>query len=253
MKVSVVMPAFNAAACIGRALASISSQSRAVDQVVVVDDGSTDATVQAVEAWRSSLPLTVVRQPRNSGISAALRAGVEAATSDWVFRLDADDRWESEHVRGLAEAVERLPDAVLATASAHLVDTDGRRLGLHVSPSDAAVRARLMWDNPLIHSASGFSREAYRRAGGYPLGVRWEDYPLWIRLLESGRLARIEDATVEYTVAANSLSRVRREESIRARWVCQQQALRAFWRSNPLAALKCLTLGLGRFAVSRWV
>lgn len=253
MKVSVVMPAFNAAACIGRALASIHAQGRAVDQVVVVDDGSTDSTVQEAQAWGTSLPLTLVRQPRNAGIAAALLKGVEAATSDWVFRLDADDRWESAHVAALCEAVAHTPQAVLATASALLVDQEGSRMGVHRSPSDAQARALLMWDNPLIHSATGFSRAAFWQAGGYPLGVRWEDYPLWVRLLELGRLAQVVEPTVAYTVATNSLSRVRREESIRARWACQREAVRAFWRQYPASAVKCLTLGVARVAVARWV
>lgn len=251
--ISVVMPAFNAGRFISCALQSIEAQSFRVDEVIVIDDGSADDTAATVESWSDRLPVVLLRNDRNRGISASLRRGVEASRGDWILRLDADDRWLPQHAQALVEAASQSPSAVLVTASASLVDESGHPLGLALAPNDATVRARLMWDNPLIHSASGFLRSAYLNVGGYREDVRWEDYDLWIRLLEVGTLGTSGLPSVEYTVAGHSLSRVKRSVSIAARWHCQKAAVRKFWQRHPVSAVRSTTLGALRFAASSWI
>lgn len=246
---SVVMPAYNAQAFIGRALQSLSLQRMPVDEIIVVDDGSLDRTVEIVRSWHQHLPLRLLRNGTNRGIAATLRRGVEAASGDWVLRLDADDRWLPDHVRALDVAAGR-PGVCLVTSPAYLVNDAGERLGQTRRVTDASVRKRLMWDNPLIHSATGFSLEAYRKAGGYREGVRWEDYDLWIRLLAHGRLGVSEAPGIEYTVSGSSLSRTRRSVALAARWRCQRQAIAAFGRRHPLAAARSFMLGAGRASYS---
>jgi glycosyltransferase involved in cell wall biosynthesis len=246
---SVVMPAYEARACIDRALASIAAQTQPVHEVVVVDDGSRDGTSAAVEAWRDRLPVLLLKNDANRGIGPTLRRGVEAASGEWILRLDADDRWLPGHVAAMT-ALARLPDVELLTSAAVLVDESGNARGRFEAADDRRVRARLMWDNPLIHSATGFRREACVAAGGYRDGVRWEDYDLWIRLLARGRLGAHATPTVEYTVSAGSLSRTRRSVAIAGRWQCQRQAIARFWRRHPLAALRAGTLGAARVLLS---
>jgi len=220
-----------------------------VDEVVVVDDGSQDDTAEIIESFGDRLPIVLLRNERNCGIGHTLRRGVEAATGDWILRLDADDRWLHSHVAALANLV-RAPGVRLVTSAAMLVDESGDSLGRFDAAVDETVRGRLMWDNPMIHSASGFLRTGYFQAGGYRENVRWEDYDLWIRLLAEGSLASSSVPSVEYTVSANSLSRTRRAVSIAGRWQCQRQAVAQFWRKHPWSALRTCTLGAARTLVS---
>lgn len=249
---SVLMPAYNAQHCVGRALESIAAQTCAVHEVVVVDDGSRDDTAAVTAAWSDRLPLVLLRNDGNRGIGATLRRGAAAATGDWILRLDADDRWLPTHVAAMAPLA-NIPDMLLLTSAALLVDEAGAPLGVFHAVADTAVRGRLMWDNPLVHSASGFRRSAYLAEGGYREGVRWEDYDLWIRLLAHGRLGTHTEPTVEYTVSPTSLSRTRRAVSIAGRWQCQRQAVARFWRRHPLAALSACTLGAARTMVSSFI
>jgi glycosyltransferase involved in cell wall biosynthesis len=87
---SVVIPAFNAADTIGDALRSILSQSVPPDEIIVVDDGSTDATAAAVSAFGA--PVTLLRQ-ENRGCGAATTAGIARVRSPVIAFLDADDLW----------------------------------------------------------------------------------------------------------------------------------------------------------------
>ena len=92
--ISVIVPACEAATTIGQTLASVRSQSRAADEMIVVDDGSTDATAAIAVAAGA----TVISQP-NRGVAAAMNAGLAAARGEFVACLDADDLWAAECLR----------------------------------------------------------------------------------------------------------------------------------------------------------
>ena len=90
MKISVVIPAYNAERCIARAIRSVLAQTRPAKEIVVVDDGSTDGTAEAVRAFGDAVRL--IQQP-NAGASVARNTGIEAAIGDWIAFIDADDEW----------------------------------------------------------------------------------------------------------------------------------------------------------------
>lgn len=101
MKFSVIVNNYNYGRFVGEAVASASAQTYAPHEIIVVDDGSTDDSCERIAALQQTIPnLRLHRQP-NSGQLSALRKGVELATGDWCFFLDADDTWTPEH---LAEA-----------------------------------------------------------------------------------------------------------------------------------------------------
>ncbi|MHC4926391.1 MAG: glycosyltransferase family 2 protein [Planctomycetota bacterium] len=90
ISISAVIPAYNCEDYIARAINSVLNQTRPVNEVIVVDDGSKDKTVEAVRAFGDKVRL--IQQP-NGGASAARNAGIEAATGDWIAFLDGDDEW----------------------------------------------------------------------------------------------------------------------------------------------------------------
>ena len=116
--ITAVVPTYNRGPLIARALESILGQTRTPDEVVVVDDGSTDDTQERIQAYAGRV--RYVRQP-NAGGSAARNRGVEEATHPWVAFLDSDDHWRPEHI-------ERMSDAIAATDGAagfYFADTLG--------------------------------------------------------------------------------------------------------------------------------
>ncbi|MBR5660177.1 MAG: glycosyltransferase family 2 protein [Bacteroidales bacterium] len=109
MKISVIIPVYNAEGCLPVALESLKSQTFRDFEVVFVDDCSTDGTPAVIEAFKneSGLPCKIVRQDVNGGVAAARNMGLEAADGEYLAFLDADDRMEPESLTKAVEAAER--------------------------------------------------------------------------------------------------------------------------------------------------
>jgi glycosyltransferase involved in cell wall biosynthesis len=107
MKISAIIPAYNSEGTIARALNSVLAQTRPADEIIVIDDGSTDKTAQAAGAFGGRVRLI---QQANAGVSAARNAGIHAASGDWIAFLDADDEWLPEKLRLQTEHLRRHPD-----------------------------------------------------------------------------------------------------------------------------------------------
>ncbi|ARN56397.1 glycosyltransferase family 2 protein [Sedimentisphaera salicampi] len=95
LKISAVLPAYNSAERIGRTIQSVLSQNRPPDEIVVVNDGSTDRTSQVVRSFGKRVKLI---EQQNQGASAARNAGIKAAEGDWIAFLDSDDEWLERHL-----------------------------------------------------------------------------------------------------------------------------------------------------------
>ncbi len=109
--IAAVIPAHNRELLIERAIASVLAQERPADEIVVVDDGSSDRTATVVEGYGDHVKL--IRQPQ-SGVSVARNTGVEQSSCDFIAFLDSDDIWNASHLR-------RMDDAIVATGGEAVV------------------------------------------------------------------------------------------------------------------------------------
>lgn len=122
MKVSAVIPAYNRREYLPRAIDSALAQTVPVDEIVVIDDGSTDGSAQFVES-RYGDKVRVVRQ-MNAGVSGARHRGIREARGEWIAFLDSDDQWLPERNAELLQATERVPAEVAWVFGALRVVTD---------------------------------------------------------------------------------------------------------------------------------
>lgn len=197
-KISVVIPAYNAAPYLPRCLASISAQTLPPCEVIVVDDGSTDNTAQVAEA----LGAKVIRQP-NGGISVARNHGIRQAAGDWIALLDADDSWEPEKLARQAAAVG--PDTVLVYTGLTYYDDGGVRSVKIADPPDVAKKM-LRYCNP-IPCTYIVKREALLRDGGFREDIRaCEDWEMLVRLSRMGSFAAVPDPLMLCYLHSDSLS-----------------------------------------------
>ncbi len=181
MRISVVIPSYNRRHTLSRALDSVLAQSSAVDEIIVVDDGSDDGSADLIAADYPEVRL--LRQP-NRGVSAARNRGIEAAGGDWIALLDSDDSWRDDKIKRIRDARQRHPDEVLFHSDEIWI-RDGRR----VNPKDKHRKQggwifRQCLPLCLISpSAAVIHRATLLELGAFDPGLpACEDYDLWLRL-----------------------------------------------------------------------
>ncbi|TQE99627.1 MAG: glycosyltransferase family 2 protein [Spiribacter salinus] len=224
--IATVIPAYNAAAFIAETLESVASQTHLPEEIIVVDDGSTDGTIAAVEksaAAHPELKIQLIRQP-NAGASAARNAGIHAAHSEIIAFVDADDVLESMHhevlLRGLLE--DRSVIAVFGDQSIFSGRTEKCASFLSGKPHESLpyeVRdggARVIQDglwgalirgNFVSMSASMTYRQVAMDIGGFDTGLMTsEDRDFWLRVSRNGRFAYVPRRLARIREHASNLS-----------------------------------------------
>ena len=192
MHVSVIAPAYNAAAWISDAIASVLAQAHRDWVLVVVDDGSTDGTA-AVVAQFTDPRIRLIRQ-RNAGVSAARNRGVAerrgGRSGDAILFLDADDWLAPDALSRLAAALDASPTAVAASGAYTFVSTGTVR-----TPPSGDILQRLLVRNLFANGGHLLIRsEAIHAAGGFVSGLTYgEDWEFWIRIALQGRFAATPD------------------------------------------------------------
>jgi hypothetical protein len=202
--VSVIMPVRDGARHLAAALDSIRRQSLAAIEILVVDDGSRDATPALLEAAAREEPrLRVIRQPP-AGIVAALERAIAAARAPLLARMDADDVAWPERLARQAAFLEAHPEVAAVGGACRLIDAAGRPIGRWRPPTaPAEIAARLPAGNCLSHPTVTMRRAAVLQAGGYRAAfVHCEDYDLWLRLAERHALANLAEPVLDYRLHA---------------------------------------------------
>jgi len=196
--VTAVIPCYNAELFVAQAIESALSQIRPADEIIVVDDCSTDRTLEIAQEY----PVRVLRTPGNQGVSAARNLGLAAAATNLVAWLDADDSWEPNHLDVLVELLERFEEAAVAFS---LVKYVGGRSGVwepkHFIAADRPVEAfsQCLRNNLVPQMSAVVRRSALLEVGGYDENMRRsQDYDLWLRLSRNHRFVRSSKVTASY-------------------------------------------------------
>ena len=221
-QVSVLMTAYNSAKYLRRALDSLFSQSFQDFEVVVVDDGSTDATGQILADYAERYDaMTVLTNGQCQGISRAANRGLAACRAAVIARMDADDVAYPDRLEKQL-AFFRDSGAVAVGCYVEFIDHRGRALTVMPSPLDDTTIQKLLLqgDCTLWHTGSMMSAAALRRVGGYNEAYGSAvDIELWLRLGEVGSLANQPETLQQYRYYGDSVSARRREQQMQ---LCEQ-------------------------------
>jgi glycosyltransferase involved in cell wall biosynthesis len=198
IRISVVIPAYNAARFLPRCLKSVFAQTLQPAEVIVVDDGSTDNTA----ALAAELGARVIHR-ENGGLSAARNTGIQNASCAWVALLDADDLWMPDKLERQAACIQS--DTVLVYGGIRFFDDNGIR-GVNPAIAPDVARQRLRYCNP-IPCTYIVRREALLQDGGYREDIRaCEDWEMLVRLQRMGKFEAVLDPLTDIYLHADSLS-----------------------------------------------
>jgi len=181
LPITAIVPCFNAAPWLRQCLESVLGQSRPVAEVVVVDDGSTDASA----AIAAEYPVRVVRLGANRGAAAARNVGIQAASHDVLAWIDADDHWDETHCAEVVPLLLGHPAAAAAFSRTRYLDEPRREPWGEAAACEAPVRffpesfARCVV--PMMSAIT--RREACLAIGGFREELRAAvDFDFWLRL-----------------------------------------------------------------------
>ncbi|HEY0564509.1 MAG TPA: glycosyltransferase family A protein [Terriglobales bacterium] len=202
MRVSVIIPAYNAARWIRRAIESVQAQTVAAHEIIVVDDGSTDGTRELVATMRG----VRLFEQANGGPSKARNFGVQRADGELIAFLDSDDWWTPEKIERQTAAFSD-PTYVLNYTSMYVVDEDDGSVSTTMAHDPKQLWPRMRCSNPITPSTVMLRRSAFIECGGFAEDL-WigEDWDLWIRLHRLGAFSALNNPLTYYRKSASSLS-----------------------------------------------
>jgi glycosyltransferase involved in cell wall biosynthesis/CTP:molybdopterin cytidylyltransferase MocA len=199
LSVSVIIPTYNRAAFVAQAIESALAQTRRPDEIIVVDDGSTDETDRVLSAFGS--PVTVVRQP-NRGRSAARNAALRAAKTDAVLFLDSDDWLMPSCVERCVQELESRPEVGVVYSDTYLCNAAGEPIGLYsqVLPGNrpsGQVLGELARRNFL--TVTSMIRRSCLEGITFEQGLEYfEDYDVWRRLAVRCEFQYVDEPLLRY-------------------------------------------------------
>lgn len=209
--ISILLPFHDAAATLAEALDSLLAQTFRDWELLAVDDRSGDGSAEIVAGVsRRDRRVRLMVNAGPPGIVGALQTAANAASAEWVARMDADDRCHPER---LARQWERAGDADVITTNVALLDPLGEGMARYVAwvnfldSHDSIANARFI-ENPVVHPTVLMRHHILDAAGGYR-DVPWaEDHDLWLRMLQHGaRFAKVPECLLEWRDSAGRLTR----------------------------------------------
>jgi hypothetical protein len=212
------MSVYNDARYLRESLDSILQQTFADFEFIIYDDGSTDDT-RAVLSKIQDHRVKVLGGASNKGQAYGLNRCIEASAAPYIARQDADDISRLDRLARLATFLKSNPDVVLVGSGAEVIDNNGRYSGLWDVPlTDIELRWKLLFCCPFIHSTAMFRRSAYDAAGGgyseSHAHSHTQDYELWSRLANIGRIANVPDRLLQYRINPTGVTSRHYEEQL---------------------------------------
>jgi len=203
-------------------------------ELVIVDDGSNDATPRVLRRLMAVEPrLRAVRLARNSGSAAARNVAWRAARAPWIAVLDADDVWHPDKLARQLAVLEAHPEALWSFHGVRYVRDEHVLLEWRPDPRDDLAAAVLRSDHHVVHTAVLYRRDALARLGGFDVTLRRsQDWDLFVRLATDhpGTAVVMDEVLADYRVRNVFLSAGAVEQGLRGqRRVVWQRLVRRGW------------------------
>lgn len=209
--VTALLPVKNGMKYISRARRQVASTCRDKDEIIIVDDNSTDGTFAELETWASQDHRVRILKNPGDGLVSALNLGIRESTNKWIARFDVDDTYNFERIQKQSNMIK--PNVVAVFSDYEVLRPSGKSLGVIPSPVDSdAVDVSLVSSRRTPHPSVLFLKDAVISVGGYlPQDFPAEDLSLWLRLSREGLLKSMPEVLLGYELGVNSVSGQKRE------------------------------------------
>jgi len=206
-QITVLMPAYNAGKYIGDAITSVLEQTFADFELLIVNDGSTDNTIDVVRSF-DDLRIVVIYQD-NKGIADALNNGLKYARAPYIARFDADDICYPERLQLQYDFMTANPEYSVIGSAADYIDMEGHFLFTHKPPAfDNDKIQQLKYSVcPFIHSCVFYKKDMVISKGGYnEHAYTFEDHFLWVNILKDQKACNLTQPLIKVRLNPESIT-----------------------------------------------
>jgi glycosyltransferase involved in cell wall biosynthesis len=212
-RLSVVIPTYDGSAFLASALESVAEQYEPGLEVVIVDDGSHDGTLEIARSFGARMPVEIHELPHSGNWVGSTNRAIGAARGEWVTCLHQDDLWLPGRLAALKRAVAAVPSAVLIFHSSRFIDSRGRNLGTWRAPlppfprvlHESEILPRLLVQNFISMPSPMFRRSAAIGVGGMDESLWYTaDWDFWLKLVHSGAVSYIARPLTAFRVHRQS-------------------------------------------------
>ena len=203
--VSIIMSVYNGGEYVGEAIESILNQTFENFEFIIINDGSTDNSLDILEKYRQKDKRIKIITQDNKGLTKSLNIGIKSSTGKYIARQDADDLSFPERIENQVNTFENDSSLVLLGTRAKI----NFKGFIYESPSftDAEINNKLKRNNVFVHSSVMYRSCSFINIGMYNELFKFsQDYEAWIRLSEAGKLSILDNFLVERTIQKNSIS-----------------------------------------------
>lgn len=206
-RITVLMSIHNAEQFVERAVGSVLNQSMGDFELLIIDDASTDRSMEIVRSLADER-VRIVTNKQNLGLTVSLNLGLAASGSEYIARLDADDVAKTDRLQKQMEYMDSHPSTILVSSWRELIDEKGDVINTDAQKYTAEDMFYLLHlRNVIIHSSTMLRRLPVIAAGGYDESFKkGQDFELWNRLSKLGRIEQLPEYLVQIRQHAGSIS-----------------------------------------------
>lgn len=206
IKITVLMPAYNASDYIYAAIESVLKQTFSDFELLIIDDGSVDDTAEIVRSFNDSRIVFI--QQKNAGIAMTLNTGLKLARAEYVARFDADDICYPNRLEMQYEFMINNPGYVVVGSDVDYVDVDANFIYAHQAPAYTNTQIKSLHYSvcPFIHSSVLFKKSVIPGGGYNEHAHTFEDHFLWLQIASQGKFHNLSQSLMQVRLNPQSLT-----------------------------------------------
>jgi glycosyltransferase involved in cell wall biosynthesis len=210
---TILLPLFNGSAFLSQSINNLREIAGPKDEILIIDDGSTDLTDQEIESFGKLDTRIVFHKCKHQGLVETLNYGIKVAANELIARADVDDTYDQRRIAEQVEYLTNHPDVSAVFSDYEMVGSTGRRLGLFPSAISPELTAfSLVNSQRTAHPSVMYRKSVVIGVGGYrPEDFPAEDLALWIRIIEKGKIASLPLVLLNYTIHDASITQSNQE------------------------------------------
>ena len=206
------MPVRNGMKFLAQSRATLDASLAIGDELIIINDNSTDGTSGFLEKWRNENSQVRVINSKGSGLINSLQLGVAESQNNWIARYDVDDKYETNRLDVQRKAISNDVGAIFSDYK--FIDESDLNLGVLTSPVEHhATSISLINGNRTPHPSVIFSKDAYLESGGYrDIDYLVEDLSLWLRMSRIAKLISVPEVLLNYRLHPHSVTLLNLQE-----------------------------------------